>query len=113
MKNQKTLYASLSLIVIAILVIALFFFSNRGYGKVSREAYELAKALVGACSAESVERLDIVEQIIDETENDPTIALTDRERTWLRSIIRKARNGNWEAAEKRARRMLIDQVDQS
>lgn len=98
---------------VAVLATALLIFAllNRGYGKVSPKAYQLAKALYSTCKAQDERRLDKVEAILNEEETLSENQVTAREKRWLSRIIQKARNGNWESAAKAARRMMEDQVE--
>ena len=80
---------------------------NRGYGEVSRKSYEFSMALYSACRSQSVERLNRIEELLDETGIDE---LPANERRWIEDIISKARHDQWEAAEGDARIMMQDQV---
>ena len=94
-------------IVIGILLVG-FWWLNRGYGKVSPMAYEYSKALYSACLNKNEEHLSKVENLlrIDSTETLPA-----NERDWIDAIIGEARNGKWQSAAKKARRIMEDQIE--
>lgn len=80
---------------------------DRGYGKVSKNAYEFSKALLSACLNRNEEHLGKVERLLMEADRE---SLPDRERLWLEKIVKRARSGDWEYAAKDARRMMVDQA---
>ena len=109
MKNQS-LMATI-LVAVVFLVTGIIYWCSSGYGKVSDDAYAVAKTLVGTCLAKSDERLEKVVSLLEgDGENEP-LEITDRERQWLESMIQKARNGDWESAANSARQMMEDQVE--
>lgn len=79
-----------------------------GYGEVSPAAYQYAKAIYSAASRRATEHLDTVEASLDEAL--ASGELSPQEAGWLRGMIEDARQGEWEAAQKRARRLMEDQV---
>jgi hypothetical protein len=112
MKNQPLVLTSL--VVLALLVAGIVYYGNSGYGKVSADAYEIAKALYGTCLAESDERLNRVALLLDEPDDAPDsepLEITEKERRWLNSILKQAREGDWKSAASSARRMMEDQVE--
>lgn len=93
-----------------VLILVCSWWMNRGYGTVSQQTYEFSKAIYGACLAKSEQRLDKIEQLMDDPSN---AELPSHERTWLDAIISNARAGNWESAAKKARSMMEDQAQAS
>lgn len=109
MSDSTVKKLAFALIAIALIVVSSWWM-NRGYGTVSRQTYEFSKAIYGSCLAKSEQRLDKVEQLM----NDPSNAeLPSHERKWLNAIVSNARAGNWEAAAKKARGMMEDQAQSS
>ncbi len=104
--NKSSLLAII--VVIGLAVVAMGFFFNRGYGKVSPRTYECATALYGACLAKSEERIAKVEALFDEPD---TEEIPSTERVWLERIIEQAKRGEWKKASAAARRMMEDQVE--
>lgn len=96
------------LVVVLVVGTTLLLAGCGGYGKVSDTAYEVATAVYSACLAESEARIDRVEDLLDDEAF--VEQMSDEEVQWLRSIIAKARDGKWQAAAKKARRMMEDQV---
>ena len=99
-------------IVLAVIAAGLIFLwtGNRGYGKVSRETWEVARAVYGACLAKDERRLDAVEEKLAPDDGGPD-GISPKELRWLNAIIKKARAGKWEAASRAARRIMEDQVE--
>ena len=93
---------------LALLLGGVFFWSNSGYGEVSPDAYEVAKALYGTCLSKNESRLDSVTVMLDG--DDRPLEITQTERDWLESMVRSAKDGNWNSAAKSARRMMEDQI---
>ncbi len=111
MNSRKYVLLSGLATVIIVAAIVVILLMNRGYGKVSPKAYQLAKALYSTCLSKNEQRLDIVEAILHETEQSSEDQVTPQERVWLDRIIRKARAGRWQSAANAARRMMEDQVE--
>ena len=116
MKNK--LSVGLAAIVVFLLVCIVFLFWPSGYGKVSPDAYEAAKAIYGACMSESGERLRLVTSLVDgDSDGDSgddsirKLEISDTERQWLQLMIEKAEGGDWKVAAAQARQMMKDQVD--
>jgi len=101
---------ALPIVGVLLLGAAILFWSSRGYGKVSPNAYSVSKALVGACQAKDSDRLNAVEALLEPDADEP-LELSDTERRWLTSMIGTARGGDWKSAAKAARRMMEDQIE--
>jgi hypothetical protein len=108
--NASTGKLAFALPVLILLASVGAFLFNRGYGKVSPDAYEVSKALYGACLAKNEDRLEAVELLLDR-QTEKQIVLNAKERRWIESMIDAARSGDWESASKSARRMMEDQVE--
>lgn len=118
-------------VVALVAIIALVVFLNRGYGTVSYPAYKIATALYGACLAKSEPRIDAIQLLLSESEDqgdrqdqsdqrdvtDPDIGsnglefdkISQQERTWLQSIIDAAKSADWNTAATEAKRLMEDQ----
>jgi hypothetical protein len=79
-----------------------------GYGEVTPQCYEYAKALYSICNRKDADRLEeftaLVEADLQSGE------LGEQEADWLRGIADQARSGEWSSAQSSARRLLEDQV---
>ena len=104
-KNQGTWLAAF--VLGGLMLIGIVGWMNRGYGEISPVAYEYSKALYSACLNKSELHLSKVEQSLGNSNDE---SLTSNERIWLEAIFDEARDGNWQAAAKKARRMMEDQV---
>jgi hypothetical protein len=80
---------------------------NRGYGEVSPDTYQFSKALYSACLKKSDEHLDMVDKLLNESDD---LSLPPNEQIWIEKIIKLARSGDWKSAAKKAKRMMEDQV---
>ena len=98
-----------ALLAIVLLVVGSWWM-NRGYGTVSHQTYEFSKAIYGACLAKSEQRLDKIEELLDDPSN---AELPSHERKWLETIIADARAENWKTASKKARRMMENQAQKA
>lgn len=101
---------SLIFILFSVMLLALaggYMWVNRGYGEVSPETYQFSKALYSACLKKSDEHLDMVDKLLDESDDS---SIPSNERIWIEKIIKLARSGNWDSAAKKAKRMMEDQV---
>ena len=108
--NDGTMKKLIAALLAVVLISGAYLWMNRGYGDVSRETYEFSKAIYGACLAQSEQRLDKVQQLLD----DPSHAeLPSHERKWLETIIADARAENWKTASQKARRMMEDQAQKA
>lgn len=118
MKSNQVLAIGFS--VLLIVVVATVWWLNRGYGPVSERTYELSKAIYGACLAKSEARLGKIEVLLrEEVDVAPNVddgsisheaAVPANERKWMQGIIQLAREGHWETAAKKSRRIMLDQV---
>ena len=79
-----------------------------GYGKVSPTTYELAKALYNISNRKVSEKLVVAKQQIESAKEKNEI--TDQEAKWLKAILHRAEQGQWDKAMKSARRIMEDQV---
>ena len=95
------------LLVIGLVVAAGIWWLNQGYGEVSQQTYEYSKAIYGACLNKNEVHLSKVETMLAGEEASD---LPAREKDWLDALVTQARAGNWQAAAKKARRMMEDQV---
>ena len=102
--NSKV-FGGVTLLVIAVAALTLI---SRGYGEISENAYQLATATYGACLAESIDRLERVESLLDDDVF--TSRMSGKEVRWFKSIFKKARNDDWTRAAQLAKRMMKDQV---
>lgn len=89
------------------MLLAGFWWFNRGYGEVSPLAYEYSKALYSACLNKNEEQLGKVESLLA---GGSTETLPSNERQWIDAIIEEARNGKWQSAARKSRRIMEDQV---
>ncbi|MCO6456599.1 MAG: hypothetical protein J5I93_14975 [Pirellulaceae bacterium] len=79
------------------------------YPPVGSSAYELAESVAGVCNGRREAQLPAARQMIDNRQAAGLI--TSREASFLLEIIEQAERGDWERAERRARRLLLDQSD--
>ena len=107
MKNLTTIGVALGVLAIAVVM---FLWLGRGYGTVSPDAYQVARALYSSCLAKSEVRLEAVEWTINDA-GDPPLEITAKEQRWLKAIIADAKAGNWQSAAADARQMMEDQVE--
>ena len=105
--KSKSLTVFLFTGVAGVLITLCFFWLNRGYGEVSPLTYQYSKALYSACLNRSTSHLDQVEQLLSKADAE---SLPTKERQWIDDIIVEARDGDWQSAAKKARRMMEDQV---
>ncbi len=82
--------------------------SGCGYGTVSPETYELAKAIYGVCNRQQTEKLPQVRELIETSLEKQEI--TEKEAQWLKDIVKQAEAGQWETAAAKARRIVSDQT---
>lgn len=93
-------------LAIVALMVACYFFLPRGYGPVSNEAYQFAKALYGAALEHSEERMSIIEERLDKDLE----SLTPNEQRWLQAMVDDGRAGRWTRVTAAARQMMEDQI---
>lgn len=79
-----------------------------GYGEVSPQAYEYAKAIYNVTNRKAEDRLAKLSKQIDASRQAEEISTTEAD--WLRDILKQAGDGNWKKANKQARAMMEDQV---
>ena len=90
-------------------VILLSFAGCGGYGEISPHSYEYATALYSICNRQDKARLDpFSEQLIAARDAGE---LPAHEAQWMEDIADLARDGQWEDAAQKSRRMLMDQVE--
>ena len=90
------------------MVLALVLTGCGGYPEVSPAAFELAKAVNSLCNARNAEQIPAAHAII--TEKHTAGEITDEEQEMLNDILDLAAGGQWERAERNARRLLADQT---
>ena len=78
------------------------------YPPVSREAFELSKAVFNVCNARRSEQLDTARETVLARRDAGRIS--QREGRYLCDILDLAEAGNWKRAEARAQRLLRDQT---
>jgi len=79
-----------------------------GYDGLSTTGYEYSKALYALSNKQKSERIELIEQQIDE--DTKSGKLPAREASWLLDICEKCQAQQWKAAQAEARRMMEDQV---
>ena len=79
------------------------------YQGISPTAYQYAKALYSVTNRQRTEKLERVSDLITESQQQGEI--TAQEAQWLEGIIADAREGEWQTAQREARRMMDDQVE--
>jgi hypothetical protein len=99
----------LVLIGLAAVIAAILYFGP-GYGKVGYPTYQAATALYGACLAKSEPRVQSIEAlIINGNEEFDAEIISEQERAWLDAVVATARSGEWDSAAAMAKRMMEDQ----
>jgi hypothetical protein len=78
-----------------------------GYPTVSRDAFEIAKAIDNVCNLKQKEKLPTAREIVSAKAK--AGAITSREEKWFLAILDTADRGDWAAAAAEARRILTDQ----
>lgn len=79
------------------------------YPPVGHAAYELAESVAGVCNGRQEAQLPAARRLI--ADRHAAGLITRQEETYLLDIIERAERGDWERAERRARRLLLDQSD--
>jgi len=79
------------------------------YQGISPTAYQYAKALYSVANRQRTEKLERVSDLITESQQQGEI--TSQEAAWLEGIIDDAREGEWQTAQREARRMMDDQIE--
>jgi hypothetical protein len=91
-----------------LIVLSLLVSGCGGYGDVSPTAYEYAKALFSITNRRAEAKLD---QVAGQIEAEQAAGkLSESEAGWLMAIVDDARDGQWQAANQAARRIMEDQV---
>lgn len=93
---------------ITIALVCLLMLAGCGYGEVSPQTYELAKAIHNVSSRQQAEKLPQVNELIVSSLKEGQIS--EQEAEWLRTIVAHANEGDWEEAAKQSRRIMEDQV---
>lgn len=106
--QHKTSASRILLAIVGlVIIVSLFAYFNRGYGKVSDSTYRAATAIYGACLAKNDARIDAVQTLIDSgSEEFDTSQITTEERKWLQSMIREAKSGEWDSAANAAKQLM-------
>lgn len=103
---RQVLAATMLAVIVGAAIV--YYFVDWGYGETSRKGYEYAKALVSICNQKDEARLaefsDMLRQAGEQKQ------LNSNELRWLEGIASQASRGNWSAAQRNARRLLLDQV---
>ncbi len=84
-----------------------YWFANRPYGEVSQAGYAYATALFSACNQQDEGRLNTIAAMVADAEGAGD--LHAREARWLRQIIGKGLDGNWQQASRAVRKLMEDQ----
>lgn len=77
--------------------------------RIGEEAYEYATALHSICDREDAQRLETFDQLLGEASESELISR--QEFNVMDSIASLARRGKWEAARRKSRQLLEDQVE--
>ena len=80
----------------------------RRYADATRTASAFATALYASCNLQSTARLEMIESQIASAEI--ASQLTKKESNYLRTIITRAKEGDWQTAAADSRELLLDQV---
>ncbi|MEO0529391.1 MAG: hypothetical protein AAF266_02315 [Planctomycetota bacterium] len=80
-----------------------------GYGKVSPQAYEHAKAIYTLANMKAAAAIDETEAAI--TADAKAGLITEEEAGWLTDLCDECRAGDWESAQSSARRMMDEQAE--
>ena len=95
--------------IVAAACMAVLLWPRDNYGGMSEQGYEITMALYAACNAQSPERLSAVEAIVSSSADQDQI--NPQELDWFNSVFDEAREGNWQAAAKQSREILMAQVE--
>jgi len=91
-----------------LLLVGVLWFANRGYGKVSPDTYQVAKAICGACMEKSHKRIVKIEELLGG--DGAELEISTRERVWLEDMLATAKDGRWDVAAKQARQLMKEQA---
>ncbi len=98
-----------SILLAAFVVVAgILWYINQGYGEVSPQGYEFAKALYSCCNRCDQQRLETISAMVDEASKKSEIS--ENETQWLAGIIQQGRQGDWKSAAAEVRQLMLDQV---
>lgn len=101
-------FSPLGWLATALLLVGLGSAGGCGYGPMSESGNSLALTLYGLANRQATDRIDPVEQKIAAAEE--AGELPAHEADWLRAVCQQCRDGNWDAAQARARQMMEDQA---
>ncbi|MEM9185341.1 MAG: hypothetical protein AAGB00_02445 [Planctomycetota bacterium] len=79
-----------------------------GYGEVSPEAYQHAKAIYNIAGRKAADRIDPFCEKLDAAQARGEVSAT--EAAWLHAIADDARRGDWQAASRAARQLMEEQI---
>lgn len=80
----------------------------RGYGKVNLAAYRYAQAIYSASNRRSQRQLhQVAERVADARDAGE---ISPQESRWLLAIVERAQRGDWEPANRDARRLMQAQI---
>ncbi len=91
-----------------LLLIGVLWYASLGYGKVSPDTYQVAKAICGACMEKSDKRITKVRELLDD--DGAEIEISAKERGWLENMLAMAKDGRWDLAAREARQLMKEQV---
>ena len=106
--NEKTTLLLLATALLSLVVLAAYWLWSPGYGETSGQGYQYAIALFSACNQKDEGRLQKITEMIDAALNDGQLQPSEAE--WLSAIIDKGTSGEWEAASRDVRRLMMDQI---
>ena len=106
MTTNQSVWLGATMLAGVVLLVG-FGWLNCGYGEVSPLTYEYSKALYSACLNKNEEHLSKVDELL--ASNNAT-DLPVKERQWINALVAEARDGDWQAAAKKARQIMEDQV---
>lgn len=104
----RVLRSGLALLALTLVALTLVAGCGR-YPPVGHAAYELAESVAGVCNGRQATQLPAARQLI--ADRQAAGLITRQEEGYLLDIIQQAERGEWERAERRARRLLLDQSD--
>ena len=94
--------------IVTVVCLSFFLTSCNKYGEISPVAYEYAKALYAVTNRKATDRLDDVQQQIENAEDHHE--LSTKEARWLLQIVQLARQEDWQSASQKARQMMEEQI---
>lgn len=105
---QPRTWLAIGFLVLVIGGAIAWFGLNWGYGEVSPKGYAFATALYSICNQQDEARLEKFSQMVTQAKSENE--LRPDEARWIEGIIAQGKKGNWSAASKNARRLMMDQV---